>query len=103
MVAVKPVADIWFEQQGGRSCRPSWILRGDCVVTDTSDFCGSGQLFVAGRDCQPIDVHFTDDAGGCHDLIDAGVVEIRWDPSADRCVRIYVHEPSTRPSGEAGS
>ena len=88
-------AEIWLDHTVSHRRQASWVLRGPCIVTDATPLRGSGQLFVAARDCAPIDVHFTDESGTRHDVLDAGVVEIRWEPEDEVGVEIYVHEPPT--------
>ena len=88
-------AEIWLDHTVSHRRQASWVLRGPCIVTDATRLRGSGQLFVAARDCAPIDVHFTDESGTRHDVLDAGVVEIRWEPEDEAGVEIYVHEAPT--------
>lgn len=90
-------AEIWLDRTVSHRRQASWVLRGPCIVTDATPLRGSGQLFVAARDCAPLDVHFTDESGARHDVLDAGVVEIRWEPDEESGVEIYVHEAPTSP------
>ena len=85
--------DVWFETRPDGRRMPSWIQRGDCVITDTTPLKGSGQVFIAGLNGAPIDVCFTDTAGATHTVDGAGVVELRFDVHVDRGVEVHVYEP----------
>ena len=90
---IHATVDLWFDIRPDGERQPSWIQRGDCVITDTTLLHGSGQIFIAGIDGTPIDVSFTDTAGVTHIINDAGVVELLWDRVADCRVEIHVYEP----------
>lgn len=85
--------DLWFDIRPDGERQPSWIQRGDCVITDTTLLHGSGQIFIAGMDGNLIDVSFMDTSGMTHMINDAGVVELLWDRVADCRVEIHVYEP----------
>lgn len=89
----RPSAEVWFEPQPHGGVRPSWIVRGQCVITDTSLLRGSGQVFIAGLNCVPIDVTYIDSRGTVHHINDAGVVELRFDNHDGTDVAVFVHEP----------
>jgi hypothetical protein len=90
---IQTTLDLWFDTRPDGGRQPSWIQRGDCVITDTSVLHGSAQIFIAGMDGNPIDVSFTDTTGVTHLITDAGVIELLWDRVADGGVEIYVYEP----------
>ena len=92
----RPTAQVWFEPRRRGGLRPSWIVRGHCIITDTSALKQSGQVFVAGRNCVPIDVSFIDANGTGHWIDGAGVVEFRFDDRDGREVHVFVYEPPTQ-------
>lgn len=89
----RPSAEVWFEPQPHGGIRPSWIVRGHCVITDTSKLRESGQVFIAGLNCVPIDVTYIDSRGTEHEINGAGVVEFRFDTHVGTDVAVFVHEP----------
>ena len=89
----RPSAEVWFEPQPHGGVHPNWIVRGHCVITDTSDLQESGQVFIAGLNCVPIDVTYIDALGTVHEINGAGVVELRFDNHEGTDVAVFVHEP----------
>jgi hypothetical protein len=89
----RPSAEVWFEPQPHGGVRPSWMVRGHCIITDTSTLRKSGQVFIAGLNCVPIDVSYIDSRGTVHQINGAGVVELRFDNHDGTDVAVFVHEP----------